>query len=239
MCQSRAWGAPGRPRHRPGLVTAPEEEHRLRVGAHRARRAADPAADRDTRRNHRRAHRFPSVPRPSEENPGFLASRGAGRPVALSGRRVTGLVSSFAARSKAIARTAAQATGAAPAHQGSGQPRHRLHVHPGHLPAPRGAAHVSVRDKCCPTRTSLFPLRVACAREVWVSACPHGQGGQMTNDVEDGGESGPAQEPGPPPHYPLTADVERRRSSPRRRHGPDLPLCGGAVTAGGSACRGR
>ena len=61
--------ASGRPRHRRLLVPAPGEEHRLRVGADRARRARHPSRRRDGRRSSHRHHRGDPVHRPKRRCP--------------------------------------------------------------------------------------------------------------------------------------------------------------------------
>ena len=65
----RARPRDGRPRHRRVLVTAPEEEHRLRLGADRARRARHPPRRPDRRRDAARHHRDAPVHRPQQEGP--------------------------------------------------------------------------------------------------------------------------------------------------------------------------
>ena len=74
----------GRPRHRRHLVPAPGEEHRLRLGADRARRAGEPPRHRDRRRRANRHDRGDPVHRSPEEGPRRLRS-----PALTWGRRPT------------------------------------------------------------------------------------------------------------------------------------------------------
>ena len=69
-------GEAGRHRHRPHLVAAPREEHRLRLAADRPRRARHAARDRGARRRHLAGHRrLDPVPRPEEGRPEGMTTR--------------------------------------------------------------------------------------------------------------------------------------------------------------------
>ena len=84
-----------RPRHRRMLVAAPGEEHRLRLGADRARRARHTARRRDRRRHSRRRDRLGPVHRPPEEGARRVAAMWAAMSLRTSDTHSTALAATI------------------------------------------------------------------------------------------------------------------------------------------------